>query len=133
LRQVGRLVFTLPICLRKPTSPGYPPSDKEAYEYFQTVTKKNDFTAHIDIAIFLAAAHTTMLTCLKKKREEGLNGQELLGYWHWLMEQQEGRHGRSAFFVEVVKLTKLVSRDHLASCVEIPDLSTDQSESRGFA
>jgi hypothetical protein len=74
--------------------------------------KGNDLslTAHNAIACFLAAAHLTMLESLQKARKKGLNGPQLLKYWHQLMEPTTVRNPREAFFTKVVKRADSVSR-----------------------
>lgn len=105
LTEVGKHIFTLPICLRKSTDPGYPPGDKPVVKFFSTLPKNNDLslTAHIAIACFLAAAHLTMLELLQGEQKKGLNGPQLLEYWHELMEPPTVRDRREAFFTKVVK------------------------------
>jgi hypothetical protein len=99
------------------------------YDYFRVLAKNNDlsFTAHADIAHFLAASYTTMLTWLQKKHAEGVGGPELLIYWHRLMERQEGRKDRERFFSEVVTQAKSVSHHCLASRLEIHGLLAGKS------
>ena len=105
-RQVGRTVFTLPICLRLPRDPGYPPSDEEVVNYFGPLSKSDDrtTTAHIAIVCFIAAAHTTMLNWLQEEQEkQEKSAPQLLSYWHQLMESPEKRDRREQFFKEVVQ------------------------------
>jgi hypothetical protein len=109
LFQAGKHTFTLPICLRRPTDPGYPPSDEQVYEYFN-IPRDNDlsFSAHRAIASFIGAAHATMLKHLKRMQAEGLVGQRLLDRWHLMMEHQSERKERRKFFDEVIKLAKVM-------------------------
>ena len=103
--QVGKLFFTLPICLRGPQDPGHPPSDKAVFEYFEDLVHDNDMstTAHSGIACFLAASHSTMLSSLRRyKKEQGCNGFALLNWWHDRMERREHRAFRDEFFAQVV-------------------------------
>jgi len=82
-------------------------------EFFSLLPKSNDLsiTAHIAIACFLAAAHETMLETLRKAHNEnGLNGPQLLEYWHELMEPTGTRDRREEFFTQVVKRANTVSR-----------------------
>jgi len=65
--------------------------------------------AHIAIACFVAAAHQTMLETLQEARKKGLNGPQLLGYWHRLMEPIGPRDRREQFFTKVVELANKVS------------------------
>ncbi|KAK2464126.1 hypothetical protein APHAL10511_003874 [Amanita phalloides] len=105
LTEVGKHIFTLPICLRKSTDLGYPRGDKPVVKFFSALPKLNDLslTAHTAIACFIAVAHQTMLETLQKARdEERLDGVQLLEYWHGLMESTK-RDGREVFFTEVVK------------------------------
>jgi hypothetical protein len=110
LRQVGKYIFTLPICLRGVKDPGYPLSDKPVLEYFQDVPDDNDlsFTAHHRIACFLAAAHTIMLEWLEMAGCNR-NGKQLLAAWHEAMEKNANDE-RSEFFLKVVELAKRASR-----------------------
>ncbi|KAF8347980.1 hypothetical protein F5887DRAFT_673723 [Amanita rubescens] len=105
LTEVGKQIFTLPICLRKSTDPGYPPGDKPVVDFFSALPKDNDpsGTAHIAIASFLAAAHQMMLETLQEAHNQGLNGPQLLQYWHELMEPTGVRDRREAFFTKVVE------------------------------
>ena len=105
------MIFTLPICLRAPGAPGYPPGDKAVYDYFAGLHHNNDLSvsAHAAIACFLGAAHTTMLNYLRNA-QAGRTPMELLGYWHSVMEESEGR---ADFFEGVVNLAKSVNHFHL--------------------
>ena len=105
LYQVGKHIFTLLICLSKQGDPGYPPGDPKVVEYFNALSKTNDlsYSTHIAVASFLAAAHTTMLLWLKRAQDENnLHGQDLLNYWHGIMEPTEEREERNKFYEEVV-------------------------------
>ena len=42
--QVGKQIFTLPICLRKSTDSGYPPGDKPVVKFFSALPDKNDMS-----------------------------------------------------------------------------------------
>jgi hypothetical protein len=87
-------VFTLPICLRHPDSPGYPPADATVHKYFTPLLQEDHSSrkAHINIASFIAVAHGKMLDRLKiAKEEETLDGRGLLEYWHNVMESQKSR------------------------------------------
>lgn len=82
-------------------------------EFFSALPRNNDLslTAHAAIACFLAAAHEMMLETLQKVyNEQGLNGQQLLEYWHRLMEPIGARDGRKEFFTKVVDRANKVSR-----------------------
>jgi hypothetical protein len=105
-------VFTLPICLRDPTDPGYPPSDAEVYQYFSTIHKDNDLShsVHVAVVCFLAACHMTMLAWLKDAMSSGK--EELLAYWHRVMEREP--KDRRKFFKQVVELAARVSHYHLS-------------------
>ncbi|KAF8327857.1 hypothetical protein F5887DRAFT_924568 [Amanita rubescens] len=106
LTEVGKQMFTLPVCLRKSSDIGYPPGDEPVVKFFSTLSRENDLspTAHAAIACFLAAAHETMLETLQKAHNErGLNGQQLLEYWHGLIEPIEARNSRKDFFTKVVE------------------------------
>ena len=109
LGQVGKYIFTLPICLRGANDSGYPLSDKPVLEYFQDVPDDNDlsFTAHHRIACFLAAAHTIMLEWLERARRNR-NGKQLLAAWHEAMEKNAD-DARPKFFLKVVELAKRAS------------------------
>ena len=102
-------MFTLPICLRESTDPGYPPGDKPVVNFFSALPTDND-TAHVAIASFLAAAHQTMLETLQEAHNEERNGPQLLQYWHELMEPTGVRDRREAFFTKVVQRADSVSR-----------------------
>lgn len=82
-------------------------------QYFSALPRGNDvsISAHIAIACFLAAAHRTMLTWLKRKSEAGLNGPRLLEWWHRLMEKRDGEveYTRETFFSAVVQLAREVT------------------------
>ncbi|KAF8525579.1 hypothetical protein BU17DRAFT_74439 [Hysterangium stoloniferum] len=89
-----------------PSDLGYPPSDLEVVTYFATLSKDNDLSCSVYIAIacFLPAAHTTMLEWLQNaQNENNFNGSELLTHWHELMEPQGPRYLRDQFFSEVVQ------------------------------
>ena len=110
-------MFTLPICLRKFGEPGYPPGDQPVVKFFSELSRNNDLSlkAHAAVASFLAAAHEIMLETLRKARNERppneppLNGQQLLEYWHGLMEPIGARDSREEFFTKVVERAKTVS------------------------
>jgi hypothetical protein len=81
-------------------------------KFFSTLPKTSDLslTAHTAIACFLAAAHQTMLESLQEAcKEKGLNGPQLLEYWHELMEPTGVRDRREAFFTKVVERADSVS------------------------
>jgi hypothetical protein len=109
LGQVGKHIFTLPICLRDEKDPGYPLPDKPVLEYFKDVPVNNDlsFTAHHRIACFIAAAHMTMLEWLEGA-PGNRNGEQLLAVWHEAMEKN-ANDARSKFFLKVVELAKRAS------------------------
>jgi len=69
------------------------------------------YTAHIAVASFIAAAHTTMLKRLKAAQEQNVG--DLHRYWHEGMESGD-RSYRNAFFSEVTKLASAAS--HLCFC-----------------
>jgi hypothetical protein len=98
------------MCLRGPDDLGYPPGDHVVYDYFHKLHNKNDLSisAHAAIAHFLGAAHTTMLKWLREAQTTR-NAEELLLYWHTLMEGSQVRTEREDFFLEVVKLANSVS------------------------
>jgi hypothetical protein len=99
-------VFTLPICLCHPDSPGYPPADATVHKYFTPLLQEDHSSrkAHITIASFIAAAHGKMLDRLKiAKEEQTLDGRGLLEYWHNVMESQKSHDYRVRFFSEVVE------------------------------
>ncbi|KAF8816611.1 hypothetical protein BYT27DRAFT_7220522 [Phlegmacium glaucopus] len=111
LTEVGKKIFTLPICLYKSTDPGYPPGDKPVVDFFSELLKNNDLsiTAHLSIACFLAAAHQTMLETLQEAYDaKGLNGSQLLQYWHQVMEPTGSCGCREVFFTKVVKQANLM-------------------------
>ena len=66
------------------------------------------YTAHIAVASFIAAAHTTMLKRLKTAQEQNVG--DLHRYWHEGMESRD-RGYRNAFFSEVTKLA--ITASHL--------------------
>ena len=103
---------TLPICLRDSGEPGYPPGDEPVVKFFFALPKSNDVSiiAHLAIACFLAAAHKMMLETLQAAHNKGLNGLQLLDYWHELMEPTGARGRREGFFTEVVERANMVSR-----------------------
>ncbi|KIM77883.1 hypothetical protein PILCRDRAFT_604604 [Piloderma croceum F 1598] len=112
LTEVGKQTFTLPICLRNPNDPGYPPSDAAVYHYFAQLTTDNDmsFTAHSAIASFLAAAHKTMLEWLQEaQRKYDFDGPQLHEWWYNLMEQSVREGERHFFFEEVLRKANTVS------------------------
>ncbi|KAK2465752.1 hypothetical protein APHAL10511_002296 [Amanita phalloides] len=97
LTEAGNHIFTLPICLRKKGAPGYPPPDLDVDKYFDRVTKNNDlsYSAHIAVACFIAAAHTTMHLWLEDAQRKSKG--DLRAYWHGIMEAEE-RQYRKLFF-----------------------------------
>ncbi|KAF8491535.1 hypothetical protein JB92DRAFT_1266106 [Gautieria morchelliformis] len=111
LTELGRTLFTLPICLRSPDRVGYPLSDEPVYCYFQTLWgNQNDLSisGHIAIASFIAAAHTTMLGRLQTAQtERNFDHPGLVQYWHSMMEgNDEGgvsQAYRRQFFLDVVQ------------------------------
>jgi hypothetical protein len=111
--KAGKLVFTLPICLRNPKDPGYPPSDKEVYSYFKDPELSRyhglSFTVHIGVACFIAAAHKVMHDWLKREQHKIADGRTLLETWHEVMEPTEDRSGRDKFFETVIKEAYSVS------------------------
>jgi hypothetical protein len=110
---VGKHLFTIPICLRRPGSPGYPEGDEDVFRYFEAIPKSNDLsrTAGQRIASFIAALHTKTLESLERLKEEGeLDGKGLLVAWHDLMEGPE-RDYRNAFYKEVVQKAKGFSQE----------------------
>jgi len=82
------------------------------------LSKENDLShaAHIAVASFIAAAHTTMLKWLKRAQEGGAS--DLHTIWHQLMEPAEERADRNSFFSDVVKLANTAS--HSLSSVDFP-------------
>ncbi|KAF8726091.1 hypothetical protein AX14_008074 [Amanita brunnescens Koide BX004] len=104
LTEVGNHIFTLPICLRHPASPGYPLSDEDVYSYFAQITTNDmSFPAHTIIASFLTAAHEVMLEWLKRAHEQfRFDKDDLRAWWHGIMEQKSGRKTRCQFFSEVL-------------------------------
>ncbi|KIM86830.1 hypothetical protein PILCRDRAFT_4708 [Piloderma croceum F 1598] len=111
LTEVGRHIFTLPICLRHPRSPGYPPSDTDVYYYFMDINTDNDMnlTAHSAIARFLTAAHETMLKWLKDAQQQhNLDATRLHTWWYEMMEQRAGQIMRQNFFSEVLRKAKTI-------------------------
>jgi hypothetical protein len=65
-------------------------------------------SAHAAIARFLGAAHTTMLKWLLEV-QNGRTADELLIYWHTLMEDSTMSTERDKFFREVVNVANSVS------------------------
>ncbi|KAF8268647.1 hypothetical protein EI94DRAFT_1800166 [Lactarius quietus] len=117
LTEVGKLTFTLPICLRHPKDPGYPPSDEAVYSYFEQIKKDNDmsYTAHSAIAFFLAAAHKTMLKWLRDAQQKNrFDRCNLHQWWYDIMEQRVPRNGQSQldFFTDVLSEMKSKAEDH---------------------
>ncbi len=67
-------------------------------------------TAHSAIARFLAAAHKTMLSWLKGKRQrDNLDGKGLHEWWYNIMEQRDGQKMRQKFFTDVLAEAATVS------------------------
>jgi hypothetical protein len=99
-------VFTLPICLRDPRSPGYPRSDAQVHQYFSPHMEDGndlDMDAHIRMASFIAAAHRIMLGELQELQETALDGERLLANWHDAMEDGvQNSAFRQSFFDQVV-------------------------------
>jgi hypothetical protein len=81
----------------------------EVLKYFGSFGKQNDlsYSAHIVVACFIAAAHTTMHKWLKKAQDE--NVEDLHEHWHCHMEPSGDRGFRNRFFSEVVKLANSAS------------------------
>ena len=111
-------MFTLPVCLRSPTNPGWPPSDTDVCQYFQSLSRLNDcsITSLVDIVCFIAGAHKTMNNwLLALKQEQGSpDASLLLSRWHQIMESSEQSKTRVQFFKEVVAESKQVSLSPLA-------------------
>jgi hypothetical protein len=59
-----------------------------------------------------------MLTWLRRKSDDGLDGSQLLEWWHDCMEKREGENERKKFFSEVVKLATTVTYLCLTSCLK---------------
>ena len=78
------------------------------------MSKTNDLslTTLRAIACFLAAAHQTMLETLREACRNGLNGPQLLEYWHGLMEPTGTHDHREAFFTKVVQRADSVTGRH---------------------
>jgi hypothetical protein len=71
---------------------------------------------HTAIACFLAAAHQTMLESLQEAcKEKGLNGPQLLEYWHELMEPTGVRDRREAFFYKSGRTSRFSQSFHFIS------------------
>ena len=74
-----------------------------------------------------------------RKKEEGMNGEQLCSYWHTMMELQEDRISRGRFFEEVVAEANQLSMTY-ASFVEIhavfiaenKQYRCEPSQSRGY-
>ncbi|KAF8806748.1 hypothetical protein BYT27DRAFT_7223930 [Phlegmacium glaucopus] len=98
LTEVGSRIFTLPICLRHPGSPGYPLSDSDVYYYFEQITTDNDMslTAHSAIARFLTAAHEVMLKWLKRAHEETSHDKE----WNGNLDENRGAGSFLKYWIE---------------------------------
>ena len=71
---------------------------------------KSDDLSLTATACFLATAQEMMLETLQDAWKKGLNGQQLLEYWHNLMEPTGARNHREAFFTKVVERANSVSR-----------------------
>jgi len=107
---VGNHIFTLPVCLRNPTNPGYPLSDDVVFSYFQSLSLNNDMSinAHMGVASFFGAAHVAMHDRLKSiQAKRGLNGPDLRNAWHELIERD--RPYRLEFYRDVVQKAKKAS------------------------
>jgi hypothetical protein len=108
-------VFTLPIWLGFPDSPGYPRPDVSVHEFFSVHLWNGDLfpiDGYIRIASFIAAAHREMLRELKKRRNAGLDGEQLLADWHDAMEGEEEEDGfRESFFTAVVDEAKILMEE----------------------
>ncbi|KDR70163.1 hypothetical protein GALMADRAFT_103308 [Galerina marginata CBS 339.88] len=127
LTEAGKYVFTLPICLRHPDSPGFPPSDAAVYRFFEQQTNDNlSLTAHSNIARFLAVAHRTMLSWLQKAQEENdFDGKQLHSWWYGIMEPGSHQSRRESFYSEVLKTAGKVKKG-LEGSVESPKISDPQ-------
>ncbi|KAF8328823.1 uncharacterized protein EI90DRAFT_3063695 [Cantharellus anzutake] len=111
LTEVGRQLFTLPICLRRPGRPGYPLSDALVSDYFRELNSQchglNDSSTLSGAASFLTAAYETMLASLRKiLDEENCTGAEILSRWHQRMEGDDIGNFRVEFFNVVMNRTK---------------------------
>ncbi|KAF8331451.1 uncharacterized protein EI90DRAFT_3057981 [Cantharellus anzutake] len=120
LTEVGRQIFTLPICLRRPDNPGYPLSDEPVSTYFgELKTKCGNNSLSIStlsgIADFLAAAHETMVGSLEdivvELGQENYTRAEVLGRWHQKMEGEGQRDFRVEFYKRVMESVQLHSSD----------------------
>ncbi|KAF8510600.1 hypothetical protein JB92DRAFT_2727559 [Gautieria morchelliformis] len=116
LTELGKMVFTLPVCLRAPSDTGYPPSDKAVYEYFTelgyNVNHDLDMKAHIYLASFIAAANQEMLRVLETAQGKSkLDARGLLNYWHERMEGGREPGFRSKFFDEVVGKARAMTQE----------------------
>ena len=104
--QVGNYIFTVPICLRGPNDPGYPPPDTAVTSFFQGVPKNTNLTvtAHVAIACFLGALHETMHASLVRiQKENSCNGHDLRKIWYERMEKNRRGSFRQDFFAEVIR------------------------------
>ena len=104
--QVGNYIFTVPICLRGPKDPSYPPPDTAVTDFFQGVPKNNDLsiTAHVAFACFIGALHETMHASLVRiHKENSCNGHDLRTIWHERMEKNRRGSFRRDFFAEVIR------------------------------
>jgi hypothetical protein len=107
----------LPICLRNPNDPGYPPSDEAVTRYFQALPKNNDLAikAHAAIACFLGALHETMHASLVRiHTQNSCNGRDLRKAWHKHMETNRRDPFRQEFFADVVEKAEQESNHFLS-------------------
>ncbi|KAF8522530.1 hypothetical protein JB92DRAFT_2807319 [Gautieria morchelliformis] len=116
LTELGKMVFTLPVCLRAPSDTGYPLSDKAVYEYFTelgyNVNHDLDMKAHIYLASFIAAANQEMLRVLETAQGKSkLDARGLLDYWHERMEGGREPGFRSKFFDGVVGKARTMNQE----------------------
>ncbi|TDL22889.1 hypothetical protein BD410DRAFT_839221 [Rickenella mellea] len=112
LKELGKLTFTLPICLKNPIGSGFPNSDDQVVNYFHALRDSaNSARTHAGVSCFLAAAFEEALTWLNEGKKY-FRGAQLLQYWHCTMEDDspKNRDLRSKFFSNVVNLAAIAPR-----------------------
>ena len=139
---MGKDIFTLPICLRKPGDPGYPLSDDAVVTYFKETPCDNDSSLTVlwAISCFLTAAYTNMLSSLQKLQEQCPDGADLRLLWHRYMEHQDYRDFRRDFFSGVADDARKVNLFYLLVpfliCLQLrgnrPSQLSGTSPKRGF-
>ncbi|TFK71361.1 hypothetical protein BDN72DRAFT_877192 [Pluteus cervinus] len=101
LAEIGREIFTLPMCLRCVDDPGYPSADSEISHFIRCFDKTTDkdIRSHQGLAALFGAAYYNMLLDLKRFRQDGKDVRQA---WYEQMESQNSSPSREAIYKRVV-------------------------------